>query len=73
MSTCGYVRVSTFDQNLSIQLVALKAAGCEVIRAEQASVACRDDRTELQMLLDFLRTGDTLVVTRSLANSLKDL
>ena len=53
----------------------MKAAGCEVIRAEKASGARRDGRTELQVLLDFLRAGDTLVVTRidRLARSLKDL
>ena len=46
-----------------------------MIRAETASGARRDGRTELQMLLDFLRAGDTLVVTRidRLARSLKDL
>src|SRR4029077_12305617 len=35
----------------------------------------RDGRTELQVLLDFLRAGDTLVVTRidRLARSMKDL
>jgi DNA invertase Pin-like site-specific DNA recombinase len=71
----GYARVSTFDQDLSIQRTALKAAGCEVIRAEKASGTRRDGRTELQVLLDFLRAGDTLVVTRidRLARSLKDL
>jgi DNA invertase Pin-like site-specific DNA recombinase len=53
----------------------LKSAGCEVIRAEKASGTRRDGRTELQVLLDFLRAGDTLVVTRidRLARSLKDL
>ena len=71
----GYARVSTLDQDLSIQRAALKAAGCEVIRAEKASGARRDGRSELQVLLDFLRAGDTLVVTRidRLARSLKDL
>lgn len=46
-----------------------------MIRAEKASGARRDGRTELQMLLDFLRPGDALVVTRidRLARSLKDL
>ena len=48
----------------SIQRAALKAAGCEVIRAEKVSGARRDGRTELRVLLDFLRDGDTLVVTR---------
>jgi DNA invertase Pin-like site-specific DNA recombinase len=75
MPLYGDARVSTFDQDLSIQRAALKAAGCEVIRAEKASGARRDGRTELQVLLDFLRGGDTLVVTRidRLARSLKDL
>jgi DNA invertase Pin-like site-specific DNA recombinase len=71
----GYARVSTTDQDLSIQKVALKAAGCSVIRAEKASGTRRDGRTELQTLLDFLRPGDALVVTRidRLARSMKDL
>src|SRR5258708_29709097 len=75
MRLYGYARVSTLDQDLSIQRAALKAAGCEVIRAEKASGARRYGRTELQVLLDFLRAGDTLVVTRidRLARSLKDL
>src|SRR5258708_28307936 len=73
MRLYGYARVSTLDQDLSIQRAALKAAGCEVIRAEKASGARRDGRTELQVLLEFLRSGDTLVVTRidRLARSLK--
>ena len=75
MPLYGYARVSTFDQDLSIQRTALKAAGCRVIRAEKASGARRDGRTELPVLLDFLRAGDTLVITRidRLARSLKDL
>src|SRR5690349_23095722 len=75
MPLYGYARVSTLDQDLSIQRTALKAAGCGVIRAEKASGTRRDGRTELQVLLDFLREGDTLVVTRidRLARSLKDL
>ena len=75
MPLYGYARVSSTDQDLTIQRAALKAAGCEVIRAETASGTRRDGRTELQTLLDFLRPGDTLVVTRidRLARSLKDL
>jgi hypothetical protein len=71
----GYARVSTIDQDLAIQRAALKAAGCEVIRAEKASGTRRDGRSELQVLLDFLHAGDTLMVTRidRLARSLKDL
>jgi len=71
----GYARVSTIDQDLALQRTALKAAGCEVTRAEKASGTRRDGRTELQVLLEFLREGDTLVVTRidRLARSVKDL
>jgi DNA invertase Pin-like site-specific DNA recombinase len=49
--------------------------GPEVIRAEQRSGTGRAGRTELQLLLDFLHKGDTLVVTRidRLARSVKDL
>lgn len=75
MTLYGYARVSSIDQDLGIQQAALKAAGCELIRAEKASGAHRDGRSELQVLLDFLRPGDTLMVTRidRLARSLKDL
>ena len=75
MALYGYARVSTLDQNLGIQRAALKAAGCDVIRAEKASGTRRDGRTELQVLLDFLWPGDALVITRidRLARSLKDL
>ena len=75
MSIYGYARVSTLDQDLGIQRTALKAAGCRVIRAEKASGTRRNDRTELQVLLDFVQPGDTLVVTRidRLARSIKDL
>jgi DNA invertase Pin-like site-specific DNA recombinase len=75
MAVYGYCRVSSIAQDLTIQEKALKAAGCDVIRAEKVSGTRRDGRTELQNLLDFLRPGDTLVVTRidRLARSLKDL
>ena len=75
MPLYGYARVSTLDRDLSIQHAALKAAGCAVIRAETVSGTRRDGRTELQVLLDFLHAGDTLVVTRidRLARSVKDL
>ena len=71
----GYARVSTSDQDLSVQLDALKAAGCDLIREEKISGTSRKGRTELETLLAFLREGDTLVVTRvdRLARSVKDL
>jgi len=57
MALYGYARVSTLEQDLRIQRAALKAAGCDIIRAEKASGTRRDGRTELQVLLDFLRPG----------------
>ena len=75
MALYGYARVSTNDQDLSIQETALRAAGCQIVRAEKRSGSKREGRTELELLLQFLREGDTLVVTRidRLARSLKDL
>src|SRR5271168_3675413 len=75
MVSYGYARVSTFDHDLTVQRQALRAAGCSVVRAEKASGSRRDGRTELQVLLDFVQPGDTLVVTRidRLARSMKDV
>ena len=75
MPRYGYARVSTLDQDLALQEEALRAAGCHVIRAEKRSGGTREGRTELRLLLDFLRPGDTLVVTRidRLARSVRDL
>jgi DNA invertase Pin-like site-specific DNA recombinase len=71
----GYARCSSLDQDLSIQKEALKAAGCTVIRSEKASGTTTKGRNELATLLEFLRHGDTLVVTRidRLARSIADL
>jgi DNA invertase Pin-like site-specific DNA recombinase len=75
MANVGYARVSTTDQDLSIQLAALKAAGCDPIRAEKRSGTSTVGRDELRTVLDFLREGDTLTVTRidRLARSIGDL
>jgi DNA invertase Pin-like site-specific DNA recombinase len=75
MTTIGYARVSTTDQDLEIQVSALKAAGCEVIRSEKRSGTTTEGRAELQTVLDFLRPGDVLMVTRidRLARSIGDL
>ncbi|MET0530847.1 MAG: recombinase family protein [Microvirga sp.] len=75
MARIGYARVSTTDQDLSLQLAALKTAGCDPIRAEKVSGASTVGRTELAIVLDFIGEGDTLVVTRidRLARSIGDL
>lgn len=64
MTRIGYARVSTLDQDLDVQLARLKAEGCKVIRSEKVSGASRTGRTELATILEFLRPGDELVVTR---------
>lgn len=71
----GYARVSTTDQDLTIQIEALEKAGCTIIRQEKVSASSMRGRDELATLLEFLREGDTLVVTRicRLGRSLKDL
>ena len=75
MAVYGYARVSTTDQDLTIQQEALKAAGCEIVRSEKVSGTSTKGRDELQNLMDFLRDGDELVVTRidRLARSIRDL
>src|SRR5262249_54271589 len=75
MTVIGYARVSTIDQDLFIQRAALKAAGCEVTRAEKRSGTSTHGREELRTVLDFLRKGDVLMVTRidRLARSIGDL
>jgi len=75
MAIYGYARVSTLDQDLTIQQESLKAAGCEIIRSEKVSGTSRAGRQELETLLGFLRSGDMLCITRidRLARSLRDL
>lgn len=75
MALYGYARVSSSDQDFVLQEKTLREAGCDVVRSEKGSGTSRVGRTELQTLLDFLRPGDTLVVTRidRLARSIKDL
>jgi DNA invertase Pin-like site-specific DNA recombinase len=70
----GYARVSTHDQELALQLDALQAAGCEKLFTEKASGAQRD-RPQLNAALEYMRTGDTLVVWKldRLARSLRQL
>lgn len=70
----GYARVSTDDQNLHLQRDALDQAGCEQIFEDQFSGA-KAERPGLQQVLQYARSGDTIVVWRldRLSRSLKDL
>lgn len=75
MAIYGYARVSTTDQDLTLQTEALTAAGCDIIRSEKLSGTSRNGREELERLMEFIREGDTLLVTRidRLARSIGDL
>ena len=68
MTAIGYARVSTADRDLAIQIAAPKRAGC-------TTSASTKGREALQAVLDFLREGDVLIVTRidRLARSIGDL
>ena len=70
----GYARVSTEGQSLDAQRDALAAAGVRRVYEEKAS-GNRADRPELLRLMDQLRPGDVVVVTKldRLARSLGDL
>ena len=70
----GYARVSTQEQDLALQLDALKGAGCEKVFEEKASGAQRE-RPMLKAALEYMREGDTLAVWKldRLARSLKQL
>jgi DNA invertase Pin-like site-specific DNA recombinase len=70
----GYARVSTTDQNLDLQLVALKKAGCERIYDDQIS-GLKADRAGLDNAMSQLREGDTFVVWKldRLGRSVKGL
>jgi len=70
----GYARVSTFDQNLNLQLDALKNSGCEQIFEEKISAVAKE-RPQLTILFSKLRKGDSVVVWKldRLGRSLKDL
>jgi DNA invertase Pin-like site-specific DNA recombinase len=74
-SKIGYARVSSTGQDLDVQLAALKAAGCDVIRSEKVSGTSTRGRDQLRTILDFIHAGDVLTVTRidRLARSIGDL
>ena len=70
----GYARVSTDEQTLTGQCQRLSIAGCEKLFEEKISGAARN-RPKLEKLIDQLRKGDILVVTRldRLARSTSEL
>ncbi len=74
MAIIGYARVSTVGQDLESQIEKLKEYGCEKIFMEKQS-GSKSDREELVKALDYVRSGDKLVVYKldRLARSTFDL
>jgi hypothetical protein len=72
MALIGYARVSTDTQDLTAQIEALKAAGCDKIYFEKQSGS---DRVELARLLRNLRPGDVMIAAKldRIARSTRDL
>src|ERR671933_424536 len=70
----GYARVSTQEQTLALQQDALHKAGCSKVFTDTISGA-KEERVGLSQALDFMRSGDTLVVWKldRLGRSLKHL
>lgn len=70
----GYARVSTKEQNLTLQLDALEKEGCKKVFEEKISGA-KADRPELRKMIDQLREGDVIVTWKldRLGRSLRDL
>lgn len=61
MALVGYARVSSTGQSLDVQLD--KLCHCDKLFEEKAS-GCSYDRPQLTACFNYLREGDTLVITR---------
>lgn len=60
----GYARVSTDEQNLALQLDALRAVGCDSVFSDEGVSGAAANRPALRRVLRTLRKGDTLVTWR---------
>lgn len=63
MPRIGYARVSSTGQSLEVQLDRLSHARCDRIYQEKRS-GRTSDRPEFQACMNYLREGDTLIITR---------
>ena len=70
----GYCRVSSSDQDLTVQQARLTAAGATKLFSEKVTGTSTEGRAELARLLEFVREGDEVIVTRidRLARSMPD-
>lgn len=75
MAFVGYARVSTLDQDLTLQLEALNGSGCEKIFHGKQSGASKQNEDKLGQMLEYIREGDTVLVTKldRLGRSLKSI
>ena len=75
MAVLGYARVSSTGQNLEVQLDKLTSHGCDRIFHEKKTGTSTTARTKWNECMQYLRTGDTLVITKldRLARSMVDL
>lgn len=64
MARIGYARVSTEEQNLDLQKIALEANHCDLIVTDQGISGSRADRPGLRRVLECVQAGDTVVVWR---------
>ena len=73
MARIGYARVSSYGQSLAVQQEKLN--GCDRVFQEKQSGRTTDKREQLALCLDYVRDGDTLVITKldRLARSTRDL
>ena len=71
----GYARVSTLDQDLSIQKELLKETGCKKIFVEKVTGTSTAPRVALREMMEYVRKGDTVIITKidRLARSIIDL
>lgn len=71
----GFARVSTKEQELALQLKQLEEIGCEkIFHGKHSGVSVKNDE-QLKELIDFIREGDEVIVTRldRLGRSLKSI
>ncbi len=75
MATVAYARVSTSDQDLTVQRQQLQVAGYDKLFEEKVSGSKCDNRPQFQLMMDYIRAGDVVVCCKldRIARSTKDL